>query len=381
MSETSAKTKDPSKFTGNRPILKWAGGKYAELGHISRFLPQKINTFIDPFVGGGSILYNVKAERYCINDIDRDLMWFYIMTWKGDLWKKVHAMCLTIDLARHYIRNVAFKKSLPSEAEFVSAGVHAAGMISSHLFDPDVIFDLEKEYLYRLKRIGALGVKNTDQFMRTGLHAVIYRMVRHAYNEEIAANRYTPKRVAAWFCMRDIAFGGMQRFTSNNLFSVPYGGSAYDSRDIKKRCDRFEKYRKGMTRRIFDVNCMDFEEFLPMALERYGDNRDNFIFLDPPYDTAFSSYSTKSDFNFDQYQALRNTMMSVNCRFMMVMKVTPGIKKLFMKTGAGWYYHFFDKKYRVNIRNRNDRSAQHVLIMNYRGGRDKKDGANLLERL
>ena len=58
-----------------RPFMKWPGGKSAELPGISEFAPTSFTRFIDPFLGGGSVLFAVKNDipAYC-NDICPELI-------------------------------------------------------------------------------------------------------------------------------------------------------------------------------------------------------------------------------------------------------------------------------------------------------------------
>lgn len=46
-----------------RPLLKWAGGKRQLLDAIDRRLPNKINTYYEPFVGGGAVFFALAAAR------------------------------------------------------------------------------------------------------------------------------------------------------------------------------------------------------------------------------------------------------------------------------------------------------------------------------
>ena len=48
----------------------YVGDKYKLMPEIKTFLPKNINTYVEPFVGGGSSFLNVDAERYVLNDID-----------------------------------------------------------------------------------------------------------------------------------------------------------------------------------------------------------------------------------------------------------------------------------------------------------------------
>jgi len=45
-----------------RPFLKWAGGKGLLLESILQRLPHKIDTYREPFVGGGAVFFSLAAE-------------------------------------------------------------------------------------------------------------------------------------------------------------------------------------------------------------------------------------------------------------------------------------------------------------------------------
>lgn len=66
-----------------KPFLKWAGGKGQLLDAFDKIFPQelingKIKTYIEPFVGGGAVLFhilqNYKIEKAYINDINKELI-------------------------------------------------------------------------------------------------------------------------------------------------------------------------------------------------------------------------------------------------------------------------------------------------------------------
>ncbi len=64
-----------------RSPVKWAGGKGALLPEILSRLPEKINTYYEPFVGGGAVFFALAAEnrfrRAVIGDANDDLMETY----------------------------------------------------------------------------------------------------------------------------------------------------------------------------------------------------------------------------------------------------------------------------------------------------------------
>ena len=66
--------------------LKWVGGKHKLLDTIFKNFPKDINNYYEPFLGGGSILFNllmkidkgnIKANVIKVNDINVSLIRFY----------------------------------------------------------------------------------------------------------------------------------------------------------------------------------------------------------------------------------------------------------------------------------------------------------------
>lgn len=62
-----------------QPFLKWAGGKRQLLPEIRKHLPKKINTYYEPFVGAGAVLFDIQPKKAVINDINIELVNVYEM--------------------------------------------------------------------------------------------------------------------------------------------------------------------------------------------------------------------------------------------------------------------------------------------------------------
>ena len=60
-----------------KPIIKWSGGKKDELKEIIKYIPEKYNTYIEPFIGGGALYFHLNPEKAVINDIHSELIAFY----------------------------------------------------------------------------------------------------------------------------------------------------------------------------------------------------------------------------------------------------------------------------------------------------------------
>lgn len=76
-----------SKDITPRPFVKWAGGKGQLLQQLESFFPEDLDhqqsvTYIEPFVGGGAMLFHMltrhqNIRRVVINDINKDLIRCY----------------------------------------------------------------------------------------------------------------------------------------------------------------------------------------------------------------------------------------------------------------------------------------------------------------
>lgn len=64
-----------------KPFVKWAGGKTQLLSKIKENLPEVIDNYYEPFVGGGAVLFNIlkhKNVQYSyINDLNSELINLY----------------------------------------------------------------------------------------------------------------------------------------------------------------------------------------------------------------------------------------------------------------------------------------------------------------
>lgn len=61
------------------PFLKWVGGKRQLMSSIIRHLPENIKDFkyIEPFIGGGAVLFNLQPGKAVINDYNVELINVY----------------------------------------------------------------------------------------------------------------------------------------------------------------------------------------------------------------------------------------------------------------------------------------------------------------
>lgn len=65
------------------PFIKWVGGKRQLLNVITQNLPNNINTYVEPFVGGGAVMFHLlnnypNINKIIINDINTELINTYV---------------------------------------------------------------------------------------------------------------------------------------------------------------------------------------------------------------------------------------------------------------------------------------------------------------
>jgi len=97
------------------PFLKWVGGKRQIMPSIVDLLPKNIGSYnyVEPFIGGGAVLFNLQPKNAIINDFNAELINVYTVI-KNNLDE------LIADLKKHHNTAEYFYelRSLDRTAEF-----------------------------------------------------------------------------------------------------------------------------------------------------------------------------------------------------------------------------------------------------------------------
>ena len=170
-----------------------------------------------------------------------------------------------------------------------------------------------------------------------------------------------PDGVAAaiFYFVRENAYAAMFRYNRRGEFNVPYGGISYNRKDLSRKIAymRSEALRQHLSQTIIEQ--MDFEAFL----EKYAPQEDDFLFVDPPYDSEFSTYARNAFDMRDQERLARYLLDECQAKFMLVIKRTPAIFRLYDRPGIT--IRSFEKTYLVSFQARNDRETEHLIVTNY----------------
>lgn len=369
-----------------QPIIKWAGGKEKELKYITMNMPQVYNNYYEPFVGGGSVFTAIKAEHYYINDLSDELIslyrnissdneTFYNLVFAIDKsWKNAYSFFISnIQLKDIYVdyRNNKLSKSdltkfletfcLQKESDILT-------IIKKTLpFDKNILLsEINKNLFRKLTRMKVLELqknllpdKDLNDNIETAIKSALYMTFRAEYNKMANAGIHNDYHSALFFFIRNYSYAGMFRYNDKGDFNVPYGGIAYNGKSMIKKINYYRsKYLEEKFNKTSLYN-LDFEVFL----EHTKPTSNDFVFLDPPYDSEFSTYA-RNEFTKNDQKRLANYMIDkCKAKWMMVIKNTDFIYNLYNRPGI--FIRSFDKKYLVSFMNRNDKKVTHLIITNY----------------
>ena len=151
----------------------------------------------------------------------------------------------------------------------------------------------------------------------------------------------------------------MFRYNSHGEFNVPYGGISYNRKDLAKKIAYMQspEVHRHLTNTV--IENMDFEDFL----QKYIPEADDFIFLDPPYDSEFSTYTQNKFSREDQERLAHYLLKQCEAKFMLVIKKTSTISNLYNNRGLN--IRAFNKKYLVSFQDRNNLESEHLIITNF----------------
>ncbi len=369
------------------PLLKYPGGKESELKYILPALPEKADRFLEPFLGGGAVYFAVEANTMLINDYSEELINLYEKVAESDkifhnhLADIIHNWSLLgafpqkhdkeiIEIYRKFSADQLTEQALN---DWVIAFLirHAAelnGMLNDKLNTNinNFLHELNKNVSSKLRRMkkieqdkGFLPDNDIIDNFESSLKSGFYMHLRHLYNH-IAKYKFTQSFIAAlYFFIRNYCYSSMFRYNKGGSFNVPYGGIGYNRKSLSKKLEYFKD--EALLNHLSKTKMyrQDFEEFL----RDHKPEENDFIFLDPPYDSEFSTYAQNSFTKSDQKRLASYLIDECRAKWMLVIKNTEFIYDLYNKPNIKM--NAFEKTYLVSFMNRNDRNVDHLLVTNY----------------
>ena len=371
--------------TGLQPIIKWPGGKEKELKYIFPNVP-KFTRYFEPLVGGGSVFMAVRAKKYYINDFSSELIslyksiaisdqaFFYYVEQMDKSWENAVSFFnnnkALVDMYLRYRDDEINKDELKTFVhQFCMNKKDDIFQIIGEEFSSYsciLVKEMETNLFRKMSRMHELEIEkhllpDKDLFdnIETAIKSAVYMNYRHMYNDKIIAESNKALHCALFFFMRNYAYSGMFRYSKKGEFNVPYGGIAYNSKLMTKKLNYYRS--KELLNHFADTNIynLDFEVFL----RKVQPTENDFVFLDPPYDSEFSTYAQNAFTKEDQERLAHYMINECKAKWMMVIKNTEFIYNLYNKEGIN--IRTFDKEYLVSFMNRNDKKVTHLLITNY----------------
>lgn len=371
-----------------KPLIKWAGGKSNEIRYIKKMIP-KFDRYIEPFFGGGALFFDLEPKKAIINDISFELielyrlikdnrfrnrfkkeMYNYVEAWERindyietfgnnfiNLYKEYRAGLITIEKFEEKINKLFLDKIIPFNGLFKEKFCIDQGDLLEKITN-NLILKLKrtKEKIDTNNNFSDIEImKNVESAFRSGFYIHFRKIMNLAKTKKI--NISNEKRIANWYFIREFCYGGMFRFNSSGEFNVPYGGIGYNKKDFRGKVDNL--FSKQVVNLMINtkIENKDFEIILNSNL-----TKDDFIFLDPPYDSEFSDYEENSFTKKDQ-ERLSKTLINLKAKWILIIKETPFIFNLY-NNKKGVKISKFDKNYSFQIRSRINTKVKHLIIHN-----------------
>jgi len=241
-----------------KPVLKWVGGKTQIIDNVLSKFPEKINSYHEIFLGGGSVLITFLT---------------YVKNNKIQV-KNIYAYDLNETLIHLYKNIQKCSNELIQRLEEI-------------ITDYNIALEDNKKIKANRKP------KNIDE-AKTSKEAYYY-WIRERYNKLSQDEKNKPLGSAIFIFLNKTCFRGLYR-TGPNGFNVPYGNyknpSIYDNENIKTISDLIKNVE-------FIVS--DFSGSIIRAKKK------DFLYLDPPYvpekETSFVKYN-EDGFNLAKHKEL-----------------------------------------------------------------------------
>ncbi|MHA2091208.1 MAG: DNA adenine methylase [Candidatus Kariarchaeaceae archaeon] len=369
-----------------KPLIKWPGGKSREIPIIIENVP-KFSRYFEPFFGGGAIFFKIMPENAHVNDIDKQLIQFYnsikdqsssffngLSALNSD-WKTLEQIsaCFQqffIELFTLIMKDKTRKKSeIYSDVNDNLFNKHICMSIVQNLNEIDIhTFTnyLIQSICSKSWRIYQLQIKHDRIFSPTEMTNHLETAVKSAYYTYVRDehfNKTTDISSATFYFIREFCYGSMFRFNKKGDFNIPYGGINYNRKNFNAKISQLCNNRVIEVFKGLKFYNQDFISFFDNFQLKHND----FIFLDPPYDSDFKDYG-KYPFTRKDQERLATYLSTCQSQWLLVIQENPFILNLYegvRKQNPDVTINTYEKQYTYNVRGRNERNKSHLLIKNY----------------
>ena len=213
----------------------YVGDKYKLMPQLKKLMPSKINSYIEPFVGGGSSFINSSGKRYVVNDIDSNVINLHIE-------------------------------------------------ISKYANKPDVLFD---KLFALIDRYGlSCSYRNItvpDELKKQYVKTYYSHYNKEAYNQMRDDYNKGQSDMLVLYLLLIYGFNHMIRYNSSGYFNLPVGNVDFN----KNVYTALNEYLSFINTHQVEFSNKSYQEFL----EDINFSKDSYVFLDPPYLISSSEYN------------------------------------------------------------------------------------------
>ena len=213
----------------------YVGDKYKLMPQLEKLMPNNIDTYIEPFVGGGSSLINTRAKKYIANDIDKNVI-------------RLH----------HFLSKY---KNNPEQ-------------LMQELF-----FEIEK-YGLSCSYLGITVPINLKETYKKTYYSkynkASYEKMKNYFNK----NKNNDKLL---YLLLIYGFNHMIRFNKNGEFNLPVGNVDFNNNVHKALIN----YIDFVSKNNIEFHNEDYIDFL----EKINITENSYVYLGPPYLISLSEYN------------------------------------------------------------------------------------------
>jgi len=300
------------KTNNLRSPLFYMGDKFKLLDQLKDRFPKKINNFIEPFTGGGSVFLNINANKYFLNDRDKYL----------------------VGLHKHLIissksPNIFFKKVKNTLEKYGLSRSYEKDIIPKNLRKKFV-----KTYYARFNKQGYTKLKNDF-------------------------NSNTKIDYTSLYILLILGFNRILRFNSNGKFNLPVGNVDFN----KNTVTALNNYFKVIKNKKVKFYSQDYKKFLSKINFRKYD----FLYCDPPYLITAGEYNKYWNEN-DEKELLKNLDYLNNKKVKWALSNVIEYKGKKNKILINWSKKYKNCKIKSNYISFNDntiKSFKEILVTNY----------------
>lgn len=225
----------------SRDIIKrspffYVGDKYKLMNQLNQLFPKNIDCFFEPFLGGGTVFLNVNAKRYFLNDIDSNL----------------------IAIHKYLIKQSKSVLSFFNEIEKIVKKYGLSRSYKEDIVPNELKKKWVKTYFARFNKVGYENLREHFNKSAKNDPLVLYILLIYGFNR-------------------------MLRFNRKGYFNLPVGNVDFN----KNVVDALNEYFGTVKNRHIILQNVDFRDFL----KHHKYNKNDFIYLDPPYLITFSEYN------------------------------------------------------------------------------------------